>query len=70
MEVAVTGKAKLKLAWASLLFRSNVLAMEEKTVKLLEALIWKKSLVNRGPMRNKWQNNNFRRIKGGAGMSC
>lgn len=42
MEVAVTGKAKLKLAWAFLLFRSSVLAMEEKTVKLLQALIWKK----------------------------
>lgn len=49
MEVAVTGKAKLKLAWASLLFRSNVLAMEEKTVKLSEALIWKKSFGEQGP---------------------
>lgn len=37
MEVAVTGKAKLKPAWVSLLFKSNVLAVE-----LLQALIWKK----------------------------
>lgn len=42
MEVPVTGKAKLKQAWAIFLFRSNVLAVEEKTVKLLQAVIWKK----------------------------
>lgn len=52
MEVAVTGKAKLKLAWASLLFRSNVSAMEN--CRVVTSFDLKKNLlVEWGLMRNK-----------------